>query len=199
MPVESWRQFQAHFGDFIGADFWPMPFAAFSKMAGEVLGRARGLRSRRYRGRIRTRPDGLTRSGALSPVSRFRRIAAFSPGVWGNDLDITMRETHRAQTLSDPAMSAPEYAKVASVSGFARGTHVRLTQGTRPAVWKVVSDVDAAAGRLIWVNGQPEGVCLMIRHSWAWMRTSPSPSRVWNIRSWCANWAASSWSTRVCR
>ena len=67
-----------------------------------------------------------------------------------------MRETHRAQTLSDPAMSAPEYAKVASVSGFARGTHVRLTQGTRPAVWKVVSDVDAAAGRLIWVNGQPE-------------------------------------------
>ena len=53
--------------------------------------------------------SGTLLSGSAPSNKTIWRIAAFSPGVWGNDLDILARETHRAQTLTDPKRGAPEY------------------------------------------------------------------------------------------
>ena len=83
------------------------------------------------------------------------RLSASSPGVWGNDLEFSIRETRRAQTLTDPGASTPESAAVASVTGFGRGTHVRITQDTN-AIYGVVVDVDAIESRLIWLHRKPE-------------------------------------------
>ena len=84
------------------------------------------------------------------------RIAAFSPGVFGNNLNITIRETHAAQTLIPANNPSPEISKVASVTGFSRAAHVRLSQDGKDNVWKVVSDIDAINRQLIWVNPKPE-------------------------------------------
>ena len=87
------------------------------------------------------------RSPGKTPIWR---VVASSAGVWGNDLDVSIRETHAAQTLTDPLHSAPEASVVGSVTGFQRGTHVRLSQHGAATIFKVVSDVDAVGRRLVW-------------------------------------------------
>jgi phage tail sheath protein FI len=159
VPLQSWRQFQSYFGDFTGAGYLAYAVRAFFENGG------------RRCWVVRVASDLAAAAGTILPeLSSNRavwRIAAFSPGVWGNDLDITLKETHRAQTLTDPKSSAPEYSVVASIAGFVRGTHVRLSQGSTTA-WKIVSDIDAGeknlAGekRLIWVHDKPEAR----RHYW---------------------------------
>ncbi len=156
VPVQSWRQFQSYFGDFTGAGYLAYAVRGFFENGGRKCWIVRVASE--VADTSATAMQGLTDPGGpgLSPPRvEFWRIAAFSPGVWGNDLDITIKETHRAQTLTDARKSAPEYSTVASISAFARGTHVRLTQGAN-SVWKVVSDIDAVNGRLIWVHEKPE-------------------------------------------
>lgn len=158
VPVKSWRQFQSYFGSFTGAGYLSYAVRGFFENGGK----------RCWVVRIASNIAAT----ATMTLQDFKhqdiwRIEAFSPGVWGNDLEILVRETHRAQTLTDPRTSDPEYSIVASTTGFVRGTHVRLTQGTKTS-WKIVSDVDAGeknlAGekRLIWIHKKPE----MRRHYW---------------------------------
>lgn len=160
VPVQSWRQFEAYFGGFTGAGYLAYAVRAFFENGGKRCWVVRVASDLAAAG-------GTSLSGLPSFNRSIWRIAAFSPGVWGNDVDILVRETHRAQTLTDSRSSVPEYSVVASITGFARGTHVRLTQGTT-TFWKIVSDVDAGeknlAGekRLIWVHEKPE----LRRHYW---------------------------------
>jgi hypothetical protein len=84
------------------------------------------------------------------------RVAASSPGVWGNDLTVTVKETHRAEATTDPRNSQPESSGVSSITGFKRATLVRLSQGAVPPVFKVVSDVDPIERRLIWIADNPQ-------------------------------------------
>ena len=83
-------------------------------------------------------------------------MRASSPGVWGNDLDIALQATHRAQTTGRLTAGLFEYAEVVSVTGFARATHVRITQDSGAATFHVVSAVDAECKRLYFVNPKPE-------------------------------------------
>ena len=59
------------------------------------------------------RPRGRIGACTSPPAPRRRRVAASSassPGVWGNDLDIAWRETHRAQTVGGAGReSTPDY------------------------------------------------------------------------------------------
>jgi uncharacterized protein len=149
VPVQSWRQFQAYFGGFTGAGFLAYAVRAFFENGGQRCWVVR-----------------IASSGAATAETMLQarpsdphdvwRVAAFSLGVWGNNLDIALRETHRAQTRTEPQGSVPEYAAVASIAGFGRGTHVRLSQDGAATVWKVVSDVDAGNRRLLWVHPRPE-------------------------------------------
>ena len=146
VPVQSWRQFQSYFGDFTGAGYLAYAVRAFFENGG------------RRCWVVRVASDiAATATMTLQDITsqNIWRIEAFSPGVWGNDLEITLKETHRAQTSSDPTESAPEYSRVSSISGFGRSTLVRLTQDTTTK-WKVVSDVDAVDHRLIWIHPKHE-------------------------------------------
>lgn len=151
VPVQSWRQFQAHFGDFTGSGFLAYTVRAFFENGGK----------RCWVVRVASRdPNGGAMAAGISlqgsSGNDIWRIAASSPGVWGNDLAMLLKETHRAQTLTDPKGSTPNASVVSSTSGFKRATMVRLSQGSAPQVWKVVSDVDPVGSRLIWVNEKPE-------------------------------------------
>ena len=133
LPVQSFRQFQAYFGDFTGAGFLSYAVRGFFENGGQ----------RCWIVRVASELAAAAETNLQSASAHdIWKISASSPGVWGNDLEIALRETHRAQTLSEPKGSAPEFSEVASITGFSRGVHVRLSQGTN-TIYKVVSDVDA--------------------------------------------------------
>ncbi len=145
LPVQSFRQFQAYFGDFTGAGFLAYSVRGFFENGGQRCWIVRVASE--LAAAAETTLQSLT-------APNLWRISASSPGVWGNDLEIVLRETHRGQTLSVPASSTPEYSGVASISGFNRAVHVRLSQGDN-TIYKVVSAVDAVDSRLVWVHSNP--------------------------------------------
>lgn len=146
LPVQSFRQFQAYFGDFTGAGYLAYAVRAFFENGGQ----------RCWVVRVASELATAAHTFLLSETAEeVWRVSASSAGVWGNNLDIAIRETHRAQTLSVPESSAPEYSTVNSITGFSRGMQVRLSQGTS-SLDKVVSDIDAIRSRLIWVNPNPQ-------------------------------------------
>jgi len=146
LPVQSFRQFQAYFGDFTGAGFLAYAVRGFFENGGQ----------RCWIVRVASELAAAAETDVPSTTGHDTwRISASSPGVWGNGLQIALRETHRAQTLSIPAGSTPEFSEVTSITGFGRGVHVRLTQGAS-TIFKVVSDVDAVNSRLIWLHPRQE-------------------------------------------
>lgn len=156
VPVQSWRQFQAYFGDFTGAGYLAYTVRAFFENGGRRCWVVRVASEVAATAEITLSGPPPTPGEPNPPQKPIWRVAAFSPGVWGNDLEIRLIETHRAQTITQPNHSTPEFATVASTSGFTRGTHVRLVQEGRDPHWKVVSEVDAITRRLIWQHEKPE-------------------------------------------
>jgi uncharacterized protein len=145
LPVQSFRQFVAYFGDFTGAGFLAYAVRGFFENGGQ----------RCWIVRVASELTVEAETTVGSAAQDIWKISASSPGVWGNDLEIAFRETHRAQTLSEPKNSSAEFSGVASITGFFRGIHVRLSQGTT-TIYKVVSDVDAVRSRLIWLHPDPK-------------------------------------------
>lgn len=153
VPIESYRQFQAHFGDVTGSGYLAYTVRAFFENGGRRCWVVR-VASRDPLAGAQSAAVVLRRAAGLPDVWR---VSASSPGTWGNGLVIQVRETHNAQTSADLSRSLPTCTKVASTSGFARGTLVRLTQPPPlPPVYKVVNDVDAAQRRLIWTSDRVE-------------------------------------------
>jgi uncharacterized protein len=153
VPIESYRQFQAHFGDVIGSGYLAYIVRAFFENGGRRCWVVR-VASRDPEAGVASAAMVLRRAAASQDVWRVR---ASSPGTWGNGLIIQVHETHRAQTAADLARSLPTCTVVASTSGFTRGTLVRLTQPP-PAlpIYKVINDVNAAERRLIWTTDSAE-------------------------------------------
>ena len=146
LPVQSWRQFQAYFGDFTGAGYLAYAVRAFFENGGQ----------RCWVVRVASE-TAATAAVTLQSESRVGvwTVSASSPGVWGNDLDLVIGEKHRAQTLTVPEISAPEFSTVLSTTGLGRATLVRLSQGAT-RIHKVVSDVDPVSHRLLWINPKSE-------------------------------------------
>jgi uncharacterized protein len=153
VPVESFRQFQTHFGGFTGAGFLAYAVRGFFENGGR----------RCWVVRVASRLDGwgaapaaVTLHDANGPLWRIR---ASSPGSHGNTLVIRIGAEQSAQTGIDTARSTPLAAAVHRVAGFARGTLVRVSQpaagGGVGEQWRVVSAVDATAGLLFWRHPQP--------------------------------------------
>jgi hypothetical protein len=137
LPVQSWRQFQAYFGECTGAGYLAYAVRAFFENGGQRCWVVR------VASELAATATAVLQSDGKNDVWR---IAANSQGVWGNDLEIVVRETHRGQTLTNPKMSMPESSAVTSIPGFVHGAHVRLSQGSK-SIYKVVSDVDAVERR----------------------------------------------------
>jgi uncharacterized protein len=149
LPVESWRQFRAHFGGFLGSAFLAYAVRGFFENGGQ----------RCWVVRVAA-PPFQTASTTLSATSGapLWRIAASSPGSWGNTLTVRVTETNRSQTHTVGPRRSPAWARVASTSGFERGTLVRLRQGPAPSIvmYRVIAELDAGDRTLAWASEIPE-------------------------------------------
>lgn len=149
VPIGSWRQFQAVFGGVTGSGFLAYAVRAFFENGGR----------RCWIVRVASRDEagGASAAGATVFARSGRpvwRIEASSPGVWGNDLSVSIHPASRAQTVSVPDATSADGSTVVTTSGFERAAVVRLRQDTVEH-WKVVSEVDAANARLVWVHPDP--------------------------------------------
>lgn len=151
VPVESWRQFEAHFGGFTATGFLAYAVRGFFENGGRRCWITR-VASRDPVGGHQTASTILETTAA----SEVWRIAASSPGVWGNNLTVRMTETHDVQLVSLPGAFQAEWARVATVSRMTRGTQVRLWQNGAIMADRVISHVDAPNGRIYWVHPDPE-------------------------------------------
>jgi hypothetical protein len=150
VAVESVRQFQAVFGDYIGGGFLAYSVRAFFENGGR---RARI---------VRVASDDSVQGAAAATVSvpvvgsgGLWTIAASSPGTWGDGLSVALVERAAGQALVDQSRSRPSYAAVASTSGFAANSLVRLTQAGAPIQVRVLAGVDAAQRLLYWLDPDP--------------------------------------------
>jgi phage tail sheath protein FI len=147
VAVESWRQFVARFGDVTGAGFLAYAARGFFDNGGR----------RCWIVRVAS-PAAAASALVLDDESAAPAwlVRASSPGVWGDDLDLVIRATHRAQTQGRLVGTLGEYLEVASVAGFSRAAHVRIAQGPASTALRVVSWVDAENKRLYFVAPRPE-------------------------------------------
>jgi phage tail sheath protein FI len=150
MPIESWRQFEAHYGGFTGSGFLAYAVRAFFENGGRRCWVVRVASNDPLMGAA---PAATTLRSATQDLWLLR---ASSPGVWGNDLSFEWRETHQAQTTLLPHWTDPNVTLVNSITGFARGSLVRLRQPGAVQVLRVVSAVDAVMNSLIWKNPRPD-------------------------------------------
>ena len=149
VPVESWRQYQAHYGSFSGAAFLGYAVRAFFENGGRRCWVVRVASTDPAAGAAAA---SLSFGAAATP---FWSVEASSPGVWGNNLSVEVRQTHAAQTVILPGWQNAQSTPVATVAGFERGTLVRLTQPGRLPALRVVSGVDAPASSLVWLHDDP--------------------------------------------
>ncbi|MCP4925667.1 MAG: phage tail sheath family protein [Gammaproteobacteria bacterium] len=155
VPVESFRQFQAYFGNFIGAGYLAYSVRAFFDNGGRRCWVVR-VASRSFEtqaGSSAHSAEVVIRDLNGDPAWQ---ISAFSEGSWGNRLELSLLE----ESLADTAIATGElralYAMVTTTAGFARGSLVRINQedssGVLNEFFRVVSFVDAEQRRLYWVH-----------------------------------------------
>ena len=130
---QSWRQFQAWFGDFTGAGIWRMRCAASSSAAAAVPGSCASPR-RRLDASFDDH-DGDTVAG----LADYRQAvlgcgATTSTSVWWR------RTARRRDRISTASM--PEYSTVDSVAGFVRGSHVRVPTGPAAFLYRLYRFAD---------------------------------------------------------
>ena len=150
VAVESVRQFHAVFGGYIGGGFLAYSVRAFFENGGR---RARIVRV------VSEEPAlGAAVAAYSIPVHGGGDpwiIAASSPGAWGNGLSVALVERTIGQAFVDQSRSLPSFAAVASTSGFAANSLVRLTQAAAPVQVRVLAGIDAAQKLLYWLDPDP--------------------------------------------
>jgi phage tail sheath protein FI len=156
VPVESARQFEAHFGGFTEAAYLAYAIKGFFDNGGR---RAWVVRVATAAGANAATSAGVEL--ALPPVPLFPdwpgawRIKASSPGSWGEALDVSIREGTRIAVNSLPAVDGAEALTVNTTAGFARDSLVRISQPAGPALLRILAGIDAATRRLLLVNPEP--------------------------------------------
>ena len=153
LPIESWRQFVAHYGDVMAYGYLPAAVRGFFANGGRRCWVVR-VAARQF--------DDDMAGGAQSascivhdrrgrPAWRFR---ASSPGSWGNGLDDGDAARPAAHAAREVVRRFRRDAPAAS-RGFAVGDLVELVQPGATPVARVLVAVDAATGRLEWVAKDP--------------------------------------------
>ena len=150
IPVESFRQYLSHFGDFDGAGYLPYAVGGFFENGGK----------RCWVARVASRDEvgGAAPAALVVPElsgSPALRIEASSPGTWGNALSLEWMQESGARVVSHPAESTERHAGVASTAGFSCLDLVRIEQPGSPPFHRVVAAVDAERRRLYWLHPEP--------------------------------------------
>ena len=152
LPVESFRQFQAHYGEFTGTGFLAYAVRGFFENGGRRCWIVRVAANEPNGGYSAAGAIFFEATATAHPAWRIR---ASSPGVWGNNLTVRLVETHLAQTVSAPAESKPAVSRVVQTAGFRRGTLARISQPGASPLLRVVSAIDAGEGLLYWLHPDP--------------------------------------------
>lgn len=146
VPVESWQQFTSWFGGCTAAGYLAYCVRGFLENGGR---RCWVVRVASDDPLVGAAAAATTLPGPLGPVWRVR---ASSPGDWGNQVTLSLRERRRAQAHSSRGDDDGGWSEVPSTSGFAAGSLVRVSQAGLPPRWHVVAASDAATGRLHWLH-----------------------------------------------
>jgi len=149
VPVTSWRQFVSWFGDVIPNGYLAYAVRGFFENGGVRAWVVRVASTDPAAGAVPASVDVATAGGMAW------RIAASTPGAWGNELSVSVREINRVQLSTGSSDPDGRWSEVPSISGLGQASHVRLRQPGRPPVWKVVSALDPVLQRVFWVH--PDG------------------------------------------
>ena len=95
----------------------------------------------------------FTKSATLPSVLRWQ-ISASSPGAWGNQVQIELKESTAAQAVVSPGSFTSKFATVALPTGFNRFDLVRLSQEGKDEQYRVLVRVDPFSNTLHWVGTQ---------------------------------------------
>ncbi len=156
VPVESMRQFGAHFGGFIEGGYLAYAARGFFANGGRRLWIVR-VAHRRF-GEVDPGPDTARAAqwvlNDLGGVPALH-LEASSPGSWGNALSLQWNLSGQAVTTGLPAQGSVLATRVRSVSGFAERELVRIEQGAT-VLHRVIAMVDAGSATLHWVHPDPE-------------------------------------------
>jgi hypothetical protein len=142
VPVESYRQFQAWFGDTIDNGYLACCAQAFFENGGRRLWAVRVVSEA-----ASTAALTLSDDAAVAPAPAWT-IEAASPGVWGNDLSVRMIEVRRAQVRATVDPYDTSRLTVASVAGFGPFTLIEARQPGVPARRAVVASVEAGSSQV---------------------------------------------------
>ncbi|MGE5117357.1 MAG: hypothetical protein ACM3N6_12785, partial [Betaproteobacteria bacterium] len=137
VPVESYRQFAAWFGEPIESGYLAYSARAFFENGGR----------RMWVVRIASPAAATASLTIFNGIQPVWRIEASSPGVWGNDLALRLRETRRAQAQALLAAFDPRRVRVDSLAGFERHSLVELRQGALGRL-AVVAELDPGRSAL---------------------------------------------------
>jgi len=150
VAVESFRQFQAVFGNFIGGGYLAYCLRGFFENGGK--------RARVVRVASGDPAKGAAAASYAVPVvggGAGWTVSASSPGTWGNAIAVSLVERTAGQTTINLTQSTPVYSTAASTAGFAQNALVRLTQPGQPVQIRVLAGIDAALRRLYWLDPDP--------------------------------------------
>jgi uncharacterized protein len=157
VPIESVRQFAAHFGTFIGSGYLAYVVRAFFENGGRRCWVVR-VANREF-----DDDAVLTGDGARSATTEIRdihgqptlRLSASSPGSWGNGLELQWSLSGETVLSTLPGQSTREYAVVSSVRGLAADELVRIEQAGLAPQYRVVAAVDVLESKIYWVHPDP--------------------------------------------
>jgi phage tail sheath protein FI len=145
VPVESIKQFEAHFGSFIGGAFLAYAVRGFFENGGR---RCWIVRVAAAQGSRPAAPSSLpwTSLGVLR-----WQVDASGPGVWGDGLTLAVSTVFPARTFSIDGEASDRWINVASVASFQRADLIEIEQpGLK--LYRVVSHVDPVKRRLYVVH-----------------------------------------------
>lgn len=158
VPIESFRQFQAYFGDFIGSGFLAYSVRAFFDNGGRRCWVVR-VASRSFGEHAGQAAQSAAITVSDVATEAVWSIQASSEGSWGNALDVSLLEENNSDTAIAVGDISSLYARVSTTAGFVRGSLVRISQedssGGLQNFYRVVSFVDEQQQYLYWVHPQP--------------------------------------------
>jgi len=156
LPVESMRQFSSVYGGFIEGGYLAYAARAFFENGGRRLWVVRV--GHRVFG-IDELPPNCAQPAQLLLANLAGqpalRLAASSPGSWGNALSLQWSYSGQVVTHSLPAASTPTATRVLSIAGFAASELVRIEQGAA-VLHRVIAQADALTRTLHWVHPDPQ-------------------------------------------
>ena len=138
VPLASFRQFQAWFGDAFDGGYLALAARAFFDNGGRRLWAVR-VASEAATSALRV----LSAGGAPA-----WRIEASSAGAWGNDLEVRVHVQRRSQCRAQPLPGDALRWRVERTAGYAVHALAELRQAGLPAQHAYIAGVDAAAGVL---------------------------------------------------